>query len=108
MTRNKPEYMRFIFWFFWVLLMVLIPFYLFTFLIEMDAVKAEKIGSIISPIIGGLVIIAQIFVFVKSFKQAKQKLPLSTSFLTLLGGSILIAFIWAGGCAMMGPFRIAG
>jgi len=100
---NKPEHMRIVFWIFWVLLMVVMPFYLFTFLFAIGAVEAEKIGSIIPPVIGGLVIIAQIFVFVKSLKQAKQKLPLSTPFLTLLGGTILVALIWAGGCVIMGP-----
>ncbi len=102
MMENKPEHMRIIFWILWALLMVTLPFYLFTFLFSIGAVEAENIRSIIPPVIGGLVIIAQIFVFVKSLKQAKQKLPLSTPFLTLLVGTILVALVWAGGCVIMG------
>ena len=105
---NKNIFTVIIFWIVWVFLLTLIPLYLFTFLIEIDAVNAIKIGSILSPVIGALVLIAQIIVFVRSFKQVRQDLPISMSYLTLIGGSILIVFIWAGGCAIMGPYRIAG
>jgi hypothetical protein len=105
---SKIHFLRIIFWILWVLLLVLIPLYLFTFSFEISAVKLEKIGSILSPIIGGLVLIAQFLVIIRSFKQARGNLPISEAFLTLLGGSILIGFFWQGGCAIMGPYRIAG
>lgn len=99
---------RIIFWIVWVLLLVLIPVYLFTFSIEISAVKPGKMGSMFSPVVGGLVLIVQAIIFINSYQQARQNLPLSKLYLTLLGGSILIGFIWAGGCAIMGPYRFAG
>jgi hypothetical protein len=71
----------------------------------MGAIKSDNIGSNISPIIGAAVFIAQITVMVISFKQMKKKLPLSKPYLTLLGGTIIIGFIWAGGCMIMGPIN---
>jgi len=94
------------FWILWVLAFVLFPFYGFTFLFEIDAIKSDDIGSQIAPIIGAAVFIAQIVVMVISFKQIKKKLPLSKSYLTLLGGTIIVGFIWAGGCAIMGPIYL--
>ena len=105
---KKDIFLHLIFWVLWGVLLIFIPVYIFTFLFEIDAVKAEEIGSIISPVIGALVLIAQIIVVVRSFKQARQDISISEAYLTLLGGSIVIAFIWAGGCAIMGPYRIAG
>jgi len=105
---KKDIFLHITFWLLWGILLILIPLYIFTFLFEIDAVKAVKIGSIISPVIGALVLIAQIIVVVRSFKQARQDISISEPYLTLIGGSILIAFIWAGGCAIMGPYRIAG
>jgi hypothetical protein len=89
-------------------LLILFPLYLFTLSLEIGAVRLETIGSVISPVIGGLVLIAQLIIQLKSFKQARQAMPLSEPFLTLIGGSILIGFIWAGGCAIMGPYRFEG
>lgn len=105
---NKNILMLIVFWIVWVFLLTLIPLYIFTFLFEIAAVKAVNIGSILSPVIGALVVMAQMIVFVKSFKQARRDIPISASYLTLIGGSILIVFIWAGGCAIMGPYRMAG
>ena len=94
------------FWILWVLAFVIFPFYWVTFLFEMDGIKSDDIGSQISPIIGAAVFIAQIAVMVISFKQMKKKLPLSRAYLTLLGGTIIVGFIWVGGCAVMGPIHL--
>ena len=96
----------FFFWLLWILGLVLFPFYGFTFLFETGVVKEGNLGSQISPFIGAGVFIAQIVVMVKSFQQKKQNLPLSKSYLTLLGGSIVIGLIWAGGCSIMGPWNL--
>lgn len=94
------------FWILWVLAFVLFPFYLFTLLFEVEAIKEGNFGSQIAPIIGAGVLVAQVAVMIISFKQKKQKLPLSKPYLTLLGGTIIIGFIWAGGCAIMGPINL--
>ncbi|MCF6190678.1 MAG: hypothetical protein L3J51_09370 [Cocleimonas sp.] len=93
------------FWILWVLAFVIFPLYGFTFLFEINVMKSDDIGSQIAPIIGAAVFIAQIAVMVISFKQMKKKLPLSKPYLTLLGGTIIIGFIWVGGCVIMGPFH---
>ena len=94
------------FWILWVLAFVLFPLYGFTLFFEFNVIKAGDIGSYFSPVVGVLVLVAQIAVQVMSFKQMKQKLPLSKSYLTLLGGTIIIIFVWAGGCAIMGPWSL--
>lgn len=111
MTDNQQEQTEtsggeIFFWILWVLAFVIFPLYGFTFLFEIDAIKSDDIGSQIAPIIGAAVFIAQIAVIVISFKQMKKKLPLSKPYLTLLGGTIIIGFIWAGGCAIMGPIHL--
>ncbi len=98
-----------IFWILWMLGLLLFPFYIFTLFFEVNVVKEGNVLSHISPLIGVAVLIAQAVVMIFSFKQMKQmkqKLPLSKPYLTLLGGSIIIGFIWAGGCAMMGPWSL--
>ena len=104
--KTGPNGGKVFFWFLWVLALVLFPFYAFTFLFEADVVKSNDIGSQISPIIGMAVLIAQGLIMVISFKQMKRNSPLSKPYLTLLGGTIIIGFIWAGGCSIMGPFRM--
>ena len=96
---------KILFWLLWVLALVLFPFYGFTFFFEVGAVKSNNIGSQISPIIGAVVFIAQIAVMVISFKQMNTELPISKPYLTLLGGTIIILFIWFGGCVIMGPMH---
>ena len=99
---------RIAFWIVWTILLLTVPFYIFTMWFEGAVVKHGQILTYLSPAVGFLVFIAQIAVFVMSYKQMKQDLPLSKPFLTLLGGSILLAFIWAGGCIIMGDYRVAG
>ena len=94
------------FWILWVLAFVIFPFYALTLFFEVAAVRSDDIGSQIAPIIGAAVFIAQIAVMVISFKQIKKKSPLSKPYLTLLGGTIIIGFIWAGGCMIMGPIYL--
>jgi hypothetical protein len=96
------------FWLVWGALLFLVPFYAFTFFFEVDSAKSGNIPSIISPIMGGLVVIAELFVLVYSVIIYKFGVPLSKLYLVLLGGSALIAFVWLGGCLMMGPLRLAG
>ena len=107
-SQEKQSAGSIIFWILWVLAFVIFPFYAFTFAFEVDAIKEGNFESQLSPFIGAAVFIAQIIIMVISFKQKKRGLPLSKPYLTLLGGTILIGFIWAGGCAIMGPFRLAG
>ncbi len=107
-NETNSKFSRVIFWLLWGVLLLIVPVYGFTLLVEVSAVNSGNILSYISPIIGLLVLIAQITVFVLSYKQMKQGLPLSKPYLTFIGGSIVIGFVWAGGCAMMGPWRLAG
>jgi uncharacterized membrane protein YhaH (DUF805 family) len=94
------------FWILWVLGLVLLPFYAFTFFFEAGVVKEGNLGSQISPIVGLVVLLSQLAITVISFKQIRQKLPLSKPYLTLLGGSIIIGLVWAGGCSIMGPWSL--
>lgn len=97
---------RIFFWMLWVLGLVLLPFYAFTFAFEVDAVKEGNLGSQISPVVGLVVLLSQLAIAVISFKQMKQKLPLSKPYLTLFGGSIIIGLVWASGCSIMGPWNM--
>ncbi len=111
MSDNQPDQTEVsgatvFFWLLWILALALFPFYGFTFFFEASVVKEGNLGSQISPIIGAAVFVAQIIVMVKSFNQKKQNLPLSKPYLTLLGGSIIIGLIWAGGCSIMGPWSL--
>jgi len=94
------------FWILWVLAFVLFPLYGFTFLFELEGIKKDGNGNQIAPIIGVAVFIAQIAVMVISSRQMGQEQPLSKPYLTLLGGTIIIGFIWAGGCMIMGPIYL--
>ena len=95
-----------IFWLLWVAALVLLPLYGFTLAFDVNVMREGNLGSQISPVIGIAVFIAQIIVMVKSFKQKKQDLPLSKPYLTLLGGTIIIALMWVGGCSIMGPWSM--
>ena len=95
-----------IFWILWMLGLLLFPIYGFTLFFEFGVVKEGNTLSYFSPVVGVVVLIAQTVVMFFSFMQMKLKLPLSGPYLTLLGGSIIIGFIWAGGCAMMGPYSL--
>jgi hypothetical protein len=107
MTDNtKKSGGEIIFWILWVGAFVIFPFYAFTFLFEVGAAREGDLGSQIAPVIGAAVFIAQVWVMVTSFKQIKRKLPLSKPYLTLLGGTIIIGFIWAGGCVITGPISL--
>jgi len=108
-NQSKQELNKFghvIFWLLWTLSFVIFPFYLFTFLFEIDKVKPGITSSYFSPVIGALVLILQITIVVISFQQMKQGITLSKPYLTLLGGTILVGFIWAGGCSIMGPWHL--
>ncbi len=105
---DKTSFSQVAFWLLWAILLLIIPLYGFTLLFELGAVKQGLTFSYLSPVVGLFVFVAQIFLFIKSYRQMKQREPLSRAFLTLLGGTILVALIWAGGCTMMGPFRLAG
>lgn len=98
-----PGIALFFFWLVWGLLLLVIPFYGFTFLVELDVVKPERFKTIMSPVIGGVVLITQIAILVYAFKMFKRREALSKMFLLLLGGSVVLGFVWAGGCAIMGP-----
>lgn len=95
-----------LFWLLWTVALLIIPIYFFTFAFEVEAVKNNNTFSYFSPIIGFIVLILQITLSVISYKQMKQKISLSRPFLTLLGGTILIGFVWFGGCSMMGPLHL--
>lgn len=94
-----------IFWLLWGILLLIIPIYGFTFLFELEAARSNNALSYLSPIIGVVVFFAQLLVLVRSFQQGKKAMPLSKAYLTLLGGTVIVALIWAGGCASMGPLR---
>ena len=95
-----------IFWLVWILMLVLIPFYGFTLLVEVDTVTPNKPFSTYSPIIGAIVLIIQLIILVVAVKFYQQRQPLSKLYLILLGGSVLNMFVWAGGCALMGPLNL--
>ena len=107
-THKRTDIDNFFFWLLWVLVLILLPFYGFTFLFEVDTIKASNIASKISPIIGFAVFFAQLATSIISFKQRRSKTPLPSSkpYLTLLGSTIIIGLIWVGGCSMMGPLNL--
>lgn len=104
--KSKPKIGRIIFWILWAYILLIIPFYISTLVVEFSVAEPKDMLTLLSPVVGFLVIIAQITLFTVSYKQMKKKLPLSKAYLTLLGGTIIIASIWLGGCAMMGPLDI--
>ena len=99
---NKPEHMRKLFWVLWSVLLIFLPFYLFSFLFAIGDINTARIASMIPAMIGGFTVITQIFVHVTSFKQADKGLSLSTHYLTLLVGTALVALIWLAGCFLLG------
>jgi hypothetical protein len=105
---NKTSALVIFFWLFWGILLLLIPIYGFTLVFELDKVKAGHTLSFLSPVVGLLVFFAQIFIFILSFKQMKNTHAVSRAYLILLGGTIIVGLIWAGGCSIMGPWRLAG
>lgn len=92
-----------IFWLLWGISLPLILFYSFTTLIEVGSVRSGNILSYLSPIIGVVVVFAQLAVAIYSYKQANQVLLPSKPYLTLVGGTIIVGLLWIGGCASMGP-----
>lgn len=95
-----------IFWLVWIAALLLLPFYAFTFLFEVGSVTPSKQSSMFSPVIGGIVFIVQIAILVFAVKAYQQRQPLSKLYLILLGASVLNMFVWAGGCALMGPLKL--
>ena len=86
---NKNTTVFFSFWYFFLCAPLLLYGFFF-------------IGGLNPPnefvIIGLLGLIPQIFILIKSYKQAHSSIPLSKAYLTLIGGSLLLLFIWSGGC----------
>ena len=95
-----------IFWLVWIAALLFLPFYGFTFLFEVGSVTPSKQSSMFSPIIGGVVFILQIVIMIFAVKAYQSRQPLSKLYLILLGGSVLNLFVWAGGCALMGPLQL--
>ena len=103
--QQPSKFPQILFWLLWIALLIIIPFYGFTLLFELSAVHANDTLSYLSPVIGVSVFIAQVTVIIRSFLQARGGILLSKAYLTLLGGSLIIGLIWAGGCATMGNLK---
>ena len=105
-TPIKTDSGTYFFWLLWILALALLPFYGLTFFFEAGVMKDDNLGSKISPVIGLLVLFAQLAITIISYRQKRSDAPLSRPYLTLLGGTIIIGLVWAGGCSIMGPWNL--
>ncbi len=101
-SEHSITFAKVIFWLLWIAALLIIPLYGFFLVVELSTIKATHSLSYLSPVIGVAALIAQIVISTRSFQQAKQVNLLSKAYLTLLGGTLIVALISAGGCASMG------
>ena len=80
----------------------MIPFYGFTALLALGNSSLANSVQIIGGVIGLLVIAGQVSIAVFSIIFfATLRRHVSQAFLLLLGGSIIVFFMWAGGCVVV-------
>lgn len=109
-TKEYNRLSKVFFWMAWIFGLVLIATYVILFLFEVSTLfRDARLGLFIAIMIGLGVLVAQVYLVIESLRLFKRREVLSKILLSLIGGSILLAFVWTGGCFVaLSNMRLAG